>query len=173
MFASASTDGCSPFVRARRCGSCKLPNVCVSDDGPYRSSDPTSSTSTAWVISLTLSGVSSVLPERMRFCPPPSSTNAQQQRSCFTRKSTPTGSTRILNTLWLTLAGDLALPVMRSAALRASMVAASHQNPPVTRAESENGVYECRSDVNGEREDWSRGRPAICITQSPRPVPSP
>ena len=27
-----------------------------------------------------LVGVSSVLPERMRFCPPPSSTNAQQQQ---------------------------------------------------------------------------------------------
>jgi hypothetical protein len=32
----------------RRYGSGKLPNVGVSDDGPYRSSDPTSSTSTAW-----------------------------------------------------------------------------------------------------------------------------
>ena len=32
----------------RRYGFGKLPNVGVSDDGPYRSSDPTSSTSTAW-----------------------------------------------------------------------------------------------------------------------------
>ena len=44
------------------------------------------------------------------------------------------------------------------------MVAASHQNAPVTRAESENGVYECRSDVNGEREDEVRADLAICIT---------
>ena len=32
----------------RRYGSDKLPNVGVSDDEPYSSSDPTSSTSTAW-----------------------------------------------------------------------------------------------------------------------------
>jgi hypothetical protein len=41
---------------------------------------------------------------------------------------------------------------LRVVCVRASMVAASHQNAPVNRAESENGVYECRSDVNGERE---------------------
>ena len=41
------TDAVRLFER-RRYGSGKLPNVGVSDDGPYRSSDPTSSTSTAW-----------------------------------------------------------------------------------------------------------------------------
>jgi len=52
-----------------------------------------------------LVGVSSVLPQGMRFCPPPDSTNAQQQQVCFTRRSTLNGCTRILNIWWSMLCG--------------------------------------------------------------------
>ena len=97
-----------------------------------------------------LVGVSTVLPEKMRFCPPPSSTNAQQQRVVvlYAEKHPERLHENFKHFVVELFARGMALPVMRSAGRRDSLMslcvgarwlASFHQNAWTARAESSVG----------------------------------